>query len=994
MAISQAPLEERLSEILPEGAKTDGALPERVSSAEPDEPIPQYEPAHTADDNVVQVAGLRKLAIGGAKVYQEGVAARKAAQEAADVLPTPTPPGTTAAPPQAAQKQLENIELTITETPAAGTPPDTLMNLNRIDGPADFKQTVESLAKTSGIELERMTFEEMVGKAVKKGVDGNIIGELQALKKQYGDLPVDVVRLRLASYQNTREFYNLARRAYLNPDDVDLQAQLLYKLNLQNAVNDAYLSARTRAAQATAAGRIQLTEARAAGFLDQVGDVKIPAPNSAEIQQMLADPNVSQNLKVFVEKFVQLETEAAREGLINKVGKVGLIADLWDRTWKNGLLSGIGTHVVNLTSSTTFLASTVATRALAGAIGTAKRSVGMQGEVELGEAGALVAGMVHSFREGMSLAGTALRTGTTREMREGAGVLSDAGQKLEGQYHIFDARNYGIETEGLVKGINAYANFVTLLGGRPIMAMDELFKTMAYRAELYAQAYRTQRQVIRSAEDAGVPRDQAEMLGLQKMAEIISDPPAEIDELAKDFGHMVTFSRQLTGSAAKIQELAQDNLLGRITLPFVKTPVWVASEGMQHSAFAPMSKQWRQDFAAGGAKRELAMAKWGMGTMIMMGAGSLVADGRMTGGGPGDQNLRRVYLDSGWRPYSFVFQKEEWDGEFVEYLKTMGIDPSISKDGKLYVPFRGIDPVAGPMAMIADAVEYARYEDDQDLAGEVLLGAVWGLYGYVGQSPFLQGVSSIAGAFSATIPNPKQAFKNALNQVAGSATSYAVEGSPVGIFSSARATIERVYDPVRRMTAESPLVPTGLKGFYEALNRSISRTPVLSETLPAQRDYLGEIITDIDPANPWLAGMSGIRYSATKQRMADKIMIQLGMSIQKPGMDVTVGGVNVKLEVDEYDYLMKQLGRVSITTMSGGKPKALNIQDAIVEAAKTPGFYDDPKDVQQNNIRAVYSQFTEMARGELFAHPTFGPRIEARAEAAQRRRARVGNYIK
>ncbi len=148
MAISQAPLEERLSEILPEGAKTDGALPERVSSAEPDEPIPQYEPAHTADDNVVQVAGLRRLVTGGAKVYQEGVAARKAAQEAADALPTPTPPGTTAAPPQAAQKQLENIELTITETPAAGTPPDTLMNLNRIDGPADFKQTVESLART------------------------------------------------------------------------------------------------------------------------------------------------------------------------------------------------------------------------------------------------------------------------------------------------------------------------------------------------------------------------------------------------------------------------------------------------------------------------------------------------------------------------------------------------------------------------------------------------------------------------------------------------------------------------------------------------------------------------------------------------------------------------------------------------------------------------------------------------------------------------------
>lgn len=994
MAISQAPLAERLSEILPEGPKTDGVLPERVSSAEPDEPIPQYEPAHTADDDVVQVAGLRKLVTGGARVYQEGVAARKAAQEATDSLPTPTPPGTTAASPEAAPKQLEQIELTITEAPVSGVPPQTMMNLNRIDGPADFKQTVESLARTSGIEIERMTFEDMIAKATKRGVDANILGDLKAIKDQYGELPVDVVRLRLASYQNTREFYSLARQAYLNPDNVELQAQLLHKLNLQNAVNDAYLLARTRAAQATAAGRIQLTEARAAGFMDDVGDVKIPAPNSAEIKQMLADPNVSQNLKVFVEKFVQLETEAAQEGLINRVGKVGLVSDLWDRTWKNGLLSGIGTHVVNLTSSTTFLASTVATRALAGAVGTAKRSVGMQAEVELGEAGALVAGLIHSFREGMSLAGTALRTGTTREMREGTGLLSDAGRRLEGQYHIFNARDYGIETEGLVKGLNAYANFVTLLGGRPIMAMDEVFKTMAYRAELYAQAYRTNNQVVRSAMDAGVPRADAERLGLQKMAEMISDPPAEINELARDFGHMITFSRQLTGNAANIQELAQNNLLGRITLPFVKTPVWVVSEGMQHSAFAPMSKQWRQDFAAGGAKRELAMAKWGMGTMIMVGGGSLVADGRMTGGGPGDQNLRRVYLDSGWRPYSFVFQDGEWDGEFVEYLKKMRIDPSIGKDGRLYVPFRGIDPIAAPLAMISDAVEYARYEDDQDLVAEVLLGAVWGLYGYVGQSPFLQGISGIAGAFSATIPNPKQAFKGALDQIAGTATSYAIEGSPVGIFSSARATVERIYDPIRRMTAESPLVPTGLKGFYEALNRSIARTPVLSETLPAQRDYLGEVITDIDPANPWLAGMSGIRYSATKQRLADKIMISLGMSIQKPGMSVSVAGINVKLEIDEYDFMMTKLGQVSMPVRSGGQLRALNIQDAIVEVYNGPGFLDEPRDVQQNNLRAVYSQYTEMARQELFQHPTYGPRIEARVEAALRRRARVGNYVK
>lgn len=993
MAISNQPVEERLSKI----------LPERVASSEPDEPITAFEPAETGDDNVVQVAGLRDIIVGGAKLVSEGRAAKKAIQAPVEPNPTAIPPGTTAAPPapgtalpqvSAPQpkvgdlpQQLQKIEATIEQAPAAGAPPETLINLNRIDGPADFKQTVESLAQSSGLQVERLTWEQTLAEAKRKGFDGNLLGDLQIMKEQYGKLPVDMVRLRLASYQNAKDFYDLARRSYLNPDDADLQAQLLYRLSLQNQVNEAYVLSRTRAAQATAVGRLQVTEERAADILADASAAKIPAPGDAEMKAMLADPKVAPELKILVEKFVQLQDEGAREGLLNKASKVGLIADLWDRTWKNGLLSGIGTHVVNLTSNTTFLASSVATRALAGLGGSAKRAVGMSAEVELGESAAMVAGMVHAIREGFSLAGTALRTGTTREMRAGSELISDAGKKLEGQYHIFDAKDYGIETEALVKGINAYANFVTLLGGRPIMAMDEVFKTMGYRAELYAQAYRAEQQAKRAAIEGGATREQAEQLGLKRMGEILSDPPAELDALAQDFSHMITFSRKLTGSAARIQELAQDNLLGRIVMPFVKTPIWVVSEGMQHSAFAPMSKQFRQDFAAGGAQRELAVAKWGMGTAIMIGASSYVADGRITGGGPGDNNLRKVYLDSGWRPYSFVFQKGEWDQDFVGYLRGMRIDPSVGKDGRLYVPFRGIDPIGAPMAMVADAVEYARYEDNQDLVGEVILGAAWGLYGYVGQMPFVQGISSIAGAFSATIPNPKQAFKNALDGLAGTAAQYTVEGSPVGIFSSARAMIERGYDPVKRMTAESQNVPTVIKGFYEGLNRSIARTPVLSESLPPQYDYLGEVMNDVDPANPWLASMSGVRYSTTQQRAADKIVISLGLPIKKPDMNLELGGVNIKLEVEEYSYMMKQLGRLNDGT---GK----RLKDAIVERYNTPGFLDDDRNVQQNNIRDVYSSFVKAAQQDLVMNSKFGPAIERRVEAAQRRQARLGNYVK
>lgn len=982
------------------------------------------EPADMADSQDVQVAGLKSglefLLEKGASTMDAGKAtkAAKAAEKATakietsveKAIPAPTPkvPQTNVTTPGATkatavtkqvsklQTQLQTVEDTIEAAPVSGNTTENLINLDRIEGPDDFKQTVDALATSSGLQIEGQTWEETLAQAKAKGFGSDILVELQQLKEQYGDIPRDVLRMRLAGYQNIKEFYDLARQSYLNPDDTDLQAKLLYKLSLQNGINETYLTARTRSAQATAIGNMPITEGRAAGIMDDL-QVKIPSISDAEMKEMLANPDVSENLKVLVEKFVQLTDEGAREGLINKVSKVGLVADLWDRTWKNGLLSATGTHIINLGSNTTFLASSVATRAVAGLVGSGKRALGMNAEVELGEAGAMIAGIVSSFREGLSLGWTAMKTGTTREMRQGTDLLSDAGQKLEGQYHIFNARDYGYENEAFIKGVNGWANFVTLLGGRPIMAMDEVFKTMGYRAELYAQAYRNGEKARRLAMDAGASADEAELQSLSRMSEILSDPPKDIEEAANDFAQMITFSRKLTGASAQIQKLSQDHLVGRIVMPFVKTPTWVASESMQHSAFAPLSSQWRQDFMAGGAKRELAVTKWGMGSALMIGVGSYVADGRITGGGPGDTNLRNIYLESGWRPYSFVFQKGEWDDEFIKYLKGVGIDPSISENGRLYVPFRGIDPIAGPMSMMADAVEYARYEDDEDKVGQVLLGAVWGLYSYVGQQPFLQGISSIAGAFSQTIPNPKAAFRNAIDSVISAGASYIVEGSPVGVFSSARAVIERNIDNTKRMVKESPNLPTGVKGFFEGLNKSIARTPFLSEKLPVQYDYLGQEMTDIDPASPWLAGATGVRFSNSKQRPADKAMIQLGMSIKKPDMSIVNGDVSVKLEPEEYSDMMNYLGKIQRqigVDQNTGQRKFGNIADSIAYLYKDPAYQQLDLDMQQVQMRELYSSFVKEAQDELIMNSRHADAIQKRFEEAQNKRPRVGIYAK
>ena len=405
---------------------------------------------------------------------------------------------------------------------------------------------------------------------------------------------------------------------------------------------------------------------------------------------------------------------------------------------------------------------------------------------------------------------------------------------------------------------------------------------------------------------------------------------------------------------------------------------------------APLSSQWRADIKAGGARSELAMAKFGMGTGLMIGVGSYVADGRMTGGGPGDTALRNEYLASGWRPYSFVFRQDEWDEEFVQYLKTNNIDVAIGTGNNLYVPFRGIDPIAGPLSMIADAVEYARYEDDQDKVGQIILGGAWGLYNYVGQMSVMTAISSITGAFTQTVPNPKAAFRSAIDAIVKQGATFGIEGSPPGVFNSARGQLARSVDPYKRDISDDPNLDTGVKGFYEAWNYAASRTPGLSSDLPHSYDYLGEKENRSDPENPWVSSAIGIRYSGTKQREADKIIIATQTKLDKPRRNVDVDGINVKLTPDEYSYMMNTLGLITMPYFDPkeNKNRGMTIKEAIVAEATSEDFGMLDKNVQQDTLKRLYSQYVQQAKFELLQAK---PSVRIRAETARTRLPIYGN---
>ena len=85
-------------------------------------------------------------------------------------------------------------------------------------------------------------------------------------------------------------------------------------------------------------------------------------------------------------------------------------------------------------------------------------------------------------------------------------------------------------------------------------------------------------------------------------------------------------------------------------LTFVRTPVNILRFSAERSPAAPLLKEWRADYLAGGARRDLAVAKMAVGTGIMAYSVKLAADGHITGGGPADKDVAATMRANGWQP--------------------------------------------------------------------------------------------------------------------------------------------------------------------------------------------------------------------------------------------------------------------------------------------------------------------------------------------------------
>ena len=947
MAISQKPLDQRLGQILP------GAAPSTPADEIPLEPMPgaaqdmMDEPPIDAETGTptmeegMQVAGpmdavFRRLVTKQATKAERNLVP-EAARAAEGALPDAAKAGRFKLIPEADQVLTDTVERAVSRRQTFGVTqgkpggvPDEPFNLSRYQT-EDAAAIVGGVADALNIKTKAVTFDEIKAKAAESGINEAFLSRLIGTDGKMMANAVETYKALEVLESSANELDRLFKLVNSgNATDVDklvLRQQIAFHGLIQRGVKG-----------------IQTETARSLAVF------RIPRDgNAAIVRQVIDEYGGDAALSDLAKSYLTLESRAAQNSLVEKSTMSG-VKDVWFTTYINGLLSSPVSHAKNIVSNSTFGLYQIPERLVAAFYGNVLppgvRSFralvpGSEAEkVGYDEALTMIQSLRNGLVEGFDLASTAFKKNQPNDL------MSKIEAQRGGELPSISSAAFGIEQDKwFAKAIDYYGTAVTL-PGRMLMAEDEFFKGTLYRMELNTQITRRSKTVYREALDSGMPEADALAKAEAEAISLFQNPPRDLDEAAVLFAQKGTFTADLPPALKSLQQTFNHPAL-KIVVPFFKTPANIGLQVIERTPFAPLSSQWREEVAKGGVYRDMALAKVTLGSAVLATFGAMAAEGLFTGRGPARKADRDALLRDGWQPYSL-------------------------KIGDNYYSYSGMEPISALMAIAADYAEYAKYEPDASKIEEVFLGGTYGLYEYLKEQPYLQGVAEVAKLLGTTQQGEvdgKKIVDGLVKQFGG----FVIGGSPAGAYGSLLAGIERLSDPANRDTRASPELPMGVRGFVEAFNKYKSRLPYFSADLPEALNLWGE---------PTKSG-TGAAYEmvlptrVTPQQFSevDDALVRMGSPIGMPERKID----GIEMDAFQYNRLLTIYG------------KEMPAKQEILNIMQTPGFDLLSLDDQQKTVQRVHSKFMDAARNML---KTEDPRLQVKIDELKELRKANGLYYK
>lgn len=610
-----------------------------------------------------------------------------------------------------------------------------------------------------------------------------------------------------------------------------------------------------------------------------------------------------QMIRDMADGLAQMETPRQINRYVRDVSDAKTPAMLYE-AWINGLLSGPQTHAVNITSNMLTAAWSIPERFLAGQIG--RLSGG--GGVATGEGASMAYGMARGALDGLKMAAEAFRTEgladpiTKVEMPfRRAITAANLSETIPGKAVINPTLKMmgakKLDEGGMAaRFVDGLGTVVRFPGTRMLATEDAFFKGLNYRMELHAQAHR-------QATGEGLEgRELAE-----RIHQIMENPPENIRLNAIDHAATNTFTSP-NRVASAVTGFLRRAPAARIIIPFVRTPSNIIKYTFERTPLAPLARYVREDIAAGGTRRDLALAKISMGSMTMMGASAMASAGLITGGGPSDRELQNNLRRTGWQPYSI-------------------------KIGDTYYAYNRLDPVAMFLGLAADYTDIAGQADELDV--EELAAAIGIAFSKnVMNKTWLTGIADVMAAME----DPDRFGNRYLSRQAGSVVPNVLAQTNRTFFDPTLREVDSMMDAIK------------------------SRIPGYSKELPPRRDLWGEPIVLGGGLGPDI--ISPLYMSKEKDSPVDREMIEHGVEVSMPTRSIK----GAELTPEEYSKLVELAGRPAKKALEeiiksssykrgtdgadGSKAETIKrVVSAYRQAARAQMMKDSP-DLQQRILEA------------------------------------------
>lgn len=765
------------------------------------------------------------------------------------------------------------------------------INYSRINTPDDVQAMIRNMAELKSGEIAeatggRVSFEEMIDQSSE---------HFQNLEDLLGRKPgpmsaPEAIAAREALNTSSEQLVDLARKASSpSASKADLYS-FRRAMSVHAAIQNEVFAARAETARALRSWAIPSgTDQMRADAIQQLMDGSggaAPVEQMARAITQIGDNPAGLNYVV-------------REGIRAKLGSA------FYQTWINGLLSSPKTQLVNALSNSVTALWAIPERLLSATIS----DVFFRGEIDYGEAAALAYGFGKGTRDGIKL----FALGRKAEGIEELADVFEQFSKIEGHTDAISAEAFGADPAGVWGHFFDYMGKFINAPGNLLNRTDSLFKSVGYRMEVNAQAYR-----------------QAVSEGLEgkELAERISDltlnPSDDLINKGVDFAGYQTFTRPLGEKGQALQRLVAKVPGAKFVLPFMRTPANILKFTFERTPVALLSRNIRADIRGGGAAAASAWAKITAGSAFMLTVGDFAADGILSGAGPADPKQVKALRRQGWQPYS------------------------INLDGQWYA-YNRLDPIGTLLGFSADVTEIISQIDEEEGGRLVAAGAVAFAQNFASKT-YLQGLYDAIGAVDPR--NPTMTPDKWLTKFAGSLIPFSslTRQITVGMDPQVRQIKTSSADPI---VSDMPNISEPVREYLANLtNEFRSRVPGYSSDLPPRKDLWGRDITRASGIGWAWDLMSPIYSKADNPNKVDQVILDNKTPVSMPSQQIQ----GVKLTGEEYSRYVQLAGEPAFEALSG--------------IVTQPGFKrmsEGPDGLKSEVVVNVISRFRRAAQARMLA---------------------------